>query len=137
MIINLKKYTFCLFVMLNFFTFISYAETSTNTVTTQGSNTSESTNEIQESRNCCYSTGISYCDATAGHYVCKDGSYSACLCTNQAPVSTYRQLALGCCLWHGGVVASSLGQVVCADGSLSPVCSLQNEPSVSGMGTSY
>lgn len=98
-------------------------------------NTSQTTNEITESKNCCYSSGISYCDQTAGHYVCKDGGYSACICTNAAPVSTYRQLALGCCLWHGGVAASSLGQVVCADGSLSEVCSLQQASNNSGMST--
>lgn len=131
---NLKKYI-SFFAVILFFSLPGFA--ADNTVATQGDNKSESVNEIQESKKCCYPNGISYCDATAGHYVCKDGGYSACLCTNQAPVSTYRQLALGCCLWHGGVVASSLGQVVCADGSLSSVCSLQNEPSIGGMGTSY
>ena len=133
--INLKKCTFLLSTILLFFTITSFA--ANTPVATQDDNKSEDVGEIQESRNCCYASGISYCDATSGHYVCKDGGYSACLCTNGAPVSTYRQLALGCCLWHGGVVASTLGQVVCADGSLSSVCSLENEPSIGGMGTSY
>ncbi len=106
---------------------IAHAETSTSS-----QNVSRSVGEIAESANCCYGSGISYCDATAGHYVCKNGDYSACICTNTTPVSTYRQLALGCCLWHGGVIASSLGQVVCADGSLSEVCSTQTNTVIAG-----
>ena len=128
---NRYKYAFFLFL---FMAIPSFADSS-NAALTGNANSSQSTSEIVQSKKCCYGSGISYCDATAGHYVCNDGGYSACLCTNQAPVSTYRQLALGCCLWHGGVVASSLGQVVCADGSMSDVCSLQDVNSPGGFGS--
>lgn len=81
--------------------------------------------ETGESQQCCGAHSISYCDLSSGHYVCNDGGYSTCICTEQASVSAYQQLNLGCCLWHNGVAANSLGQVVCNDGSLSEVCSLK------------
>ena len=80
--------------------------------------------EVEESARCCAPHGISYCDLSSGHYVCSDGGYSACICTEQAAISSYDRLLIGCCLWHGGVIASSpMGQVICGDGSLSEVCS--------------
>jgi len=83
-----------------------------------------------ESR-CCGAHGISYCDTTAGHYVCNDGGYSACICTEQAVITGYEQFMTGCCVWHGGVISSDLGEVICADGTLSAVCSLQYLPASS------
>lgn len=97
-------------------------------------NNAESIREVEESARCCAPNGISYCDRTAGHYVCNDGGYSACICTETAPVSTYRQLALGCCLWHGGVAKDTMGKIICGDGTTSDVCSLQN-PLISDMST--
>lgn len=94
-----------------------------------------SESEISVSSHCCEPSGISYCDLSSGHYVCNDGGYSTCICTPHAAVTAYSRLLIGCCVWHGGVIDSSLGQVICADGSLSEVCSLQPAHSVAGIPT--
>ncbi len=75
---------------------------------------------------CCGSMGgISYCDSSAGRYVCNNGYYSTCYCTRHA-VMNLQKLA-GCCLWQGGVFAvTQLGYVMCNNGGISEVCSIQN-----------
>ena len=72
---------------------------------------------------CCDIEGISYCDTSAGHFVCKSGGYSQCICTRTA-ISSLQGVS-GCCVWHGGVLSDEMGVVVCADGSVSAVCSTQ------------
>ncbi|MDI9818564.1 MULTISPECIES: hypothetical protein [unclassified Legionella] len=79
--------------------------------------------------NCCGSMGgISYCDSSAGRYVCNNGYYSSCYCTRHAVMDL--QLLQGCCLWQGGVltVDPRTGAVVCHNGSVSEICSLQAPP---------
>lgn len=82
--------------------------------------------ELYVSQQCCASSSISYCDISAGHYVCKNGTYSACICTQQTSVSAKPLSPIGCCTWHGGVMEGKFGQVVCRDGSLSEVCGDQS-----------
>ena len=79
-----------------------------------------------EQTSCCAGSrgGISYCDSSAGRYVCKSGEYSNCYCSRHA-VMDLQKLA-GCCLWHGGVFRSDVDLVVCNDGSLSEECSIGN-----------
>lgn len=83
--------------------------------------------EIVDAEKCCAPNGISYCDLSSGHYVCNDGGYSACICTENAPNSNYQPLMLGCCLWHGGVAHNNFGEVICNDGSRSEICSIQSK----------
>ena len=74
---------------------------------------------------CARMGGISYCDSSAGRYVCQNGYYSSCYCTRHAIMDI--QSIKGCCLWQGGVYAVNLqGVVICADGKISEVCSIQN-----------
>lgn len=75
---------------------------------------------------CCNGMGgISYCDSSAGRYVCNNGYYSVCYCTRHA-VMDLQKLA-GCCLWQGGVMATSpTGLILCNNGGISEICSLQN-----------
>ncbi|WP_174901052.1 neurogenic locus notch [Legionella hackeliae] len=70
--------------------------------------------------------GISYCDTSAGRYVCSNGYYSSCYCTRHAVMDL--QKLQGCCLWQGGVltVDDATGVVVCNNGGVSEVCSLQS-----------
>ncbi len=82
--------------------------------------------ETKGAHQCCAPNGISYCDISSGHYVCSDGGYSTCICQSTTPVTTYATLMLDCCLWHGGIAANNLGIVVCNDGSVSEVCSIQS-----------
>lgn len=75
---------------------------------------------------CCDKMGgISYCDSSAGRFVCHNGFYSACYCTRHAVMDL--QLLQGCCLWRGGVLPTydTSGLVICNDGSASEECSLQ------------
>ncbi len=68
--------------------------------------------------------GIQYCDSSAGHYVCKNGDYSTCYCTIHAVMDL--QKIEGCCLWQGGVFKiDELGLVICNNGAVSELCSLQ------------
>jgi hypothetical protein len=85
----------------------------------------------QECANCCDSMGgISYCDSSAGRYVCKNGDYSACYCTIHAVMDL--QKIAGCCLWQGGVFqVDELGLVICNNGSISEICSMQKTSAVS------
>jgi hypothetical protein len=73
---------------------------------------------------CCGKMGgISYCDSSAGRYVCNNGFYSSCYCTRHAVMDL--QHVEGCCLWQGGVLAQTPeGLVLCNDGSASTLCSL-------------
>ncbi|HBI21301.1 MAG TPA: neurogenic locus notch [Legionella sp.] len=75
--------------------------------------------------NCCGSMGgILYCDSSAGRYVCKNGDYSACYCTRHAVMDL--QKIEGCCLWQGGVFkVNEMGLVICNNGGVSEMCSLQ------------
>lgn len=78
--------------------------------------------------NCCTEMGgISYCDSSAGRYVCNNGYFSSCYCTRHAVMDI--QKIQGCCLWQGGVSElNSVGQVVCNNGGISEVCSLEAPP---------
>ena len=68
---------------------------------------------------------ISYCDTSAGRLVLKSGEYSKYYCRNTAIMDL--QHVSGCCTWHGGVLLIRMGKVVCSDGSVSPICSIQEE----------
>lgn len=73
---------------------------------------------------CSQMGGISYCDSSAGRYVCKNGYYSSCYCTRHAVMDLQR--IEGCCLWQGGVMAvDPMGLVICNNGGVSELCSLQ------------
>lgn len=74
---------------------------------------------------CCDNMGgIQYCDSSAGRYVCKSGDYSSCYCTIHSVMDL--QKIAGCCLWQGGVFKiSELGLVICNNGGVSEICSLQ------------
>ena len=75
--------------------------------------------------NCCGSMGgVQYCDSSAGRMVCKNGEYSACYCTRHAVMNL--QKLQGCCLWQGGIFKTDeRGLVICNNGGVSEVCSLQ------------
>lgn len=77
---------------------------------------------------CCNDMGgISYCDSSAGRYVCNNGYYSTCYCTRHAVMDI--QKIAGCCLWQGGVFAiDATGLVLCNNGGISEICSIQNPP---------
>lgn len=66
-----------------------------------------------------------YCDTSTGRTVLNNGSYSQLYCRYSA-IMNYQTLH-GCCSWAGGVLAVKNGDVICKDGSLSSVCSLQNQ----------
>ena len=74
---------------------------------------------------CCSNMGgINYCDSSAGRYVCNNGYYSSCYCTIHAVMEL--EHVQGCCLWQGGVLTiDPTGLVICNNGGLSEVCSLQ------------
>jgi len=75
---------------------------------------------------CCKQMGgIQYCDSSTGRYVCQNGYYSSCYCTRHAVMDLQR--LSGCCFWQGGVLAiDPMGLVICNDGGVSEICSLQN-----------
>lgn len=75
---------------------------------------------------CCDGlNGIRYCDSSAGRYVCQNGDYSTCYCTRHAIMDL--QKLEGCCLWQGGVFKiSDDRQVLCNNGSVSEICTIQN-----------
>jgi len=74
---------------------------------------------------CCSNMGgIQYCDSSAGRYVCKNGFYSSCYCTRHAVMDLQR--IKGCCIWQGGVMTiDDVGLVICNNGGVSEICSLQ------------
>ncbi|KTD20394.1 neurogenic locus notch like protein precursor [Legionella lansingensis] len=78
--------------------------------------------------NCCGAMGgISYCDSSAGRYVCNNGYYSSCYCTRHAVMDL--QKLEGCCLWQGGVLTmDERGVVICNNGGISEICTLQFDP---------
>lgn len=80
---------------------------------------------------CCNDMGgISYCDSSAGRYVCNNGYYSSCYCTRHAVMDL--QKLEGCCLWQGGVLTTSeTGMVICNNGGISEICSLNPPEQVS------
>lgn len=73
---------------------------------------------------CCDKMGgIRYCDSSAGRFVCNNGFYSSCYCDRHAVMDL--QFQKGCCLWQGGVSkVDDLGFVICNDGGISSVCSV-------------
>ena len=75
---------------------------------------------------CCSNMGgIKSCDSSAGRYVCQNGYYSSCHCTRHAVMDLQR--VQGCCLWQGGVmVIDPMGMVICNNGGVSEICSLQH-----------
>jgi len=76
--------------------------------------------------NCCSRFGgIHYCDSSAGRYVCRNGEYSSCYCTRHAVMDL--QKIAGCCLWQGGILkVDEMGWVICNNGGVSEICSIQN-----------
>lgn len=73
---------------------------------------------------CSRMGGINYCDSSAGRYVCQNGDYSSCYCTRHAVMDL--QKISGCCLWQGGVFkVSETGLVICNNGGVSEICSIQ------------
>lgn len=73
---------------------------------------------------CCkHMGGVQYCDNSAGRYVCNNGYYSTCYCSRHAVMEL--EYLSGCCMWHNGVMAEEVGLVICNDGSISEMCSLQ------------
>lgn len=78
--------------------------------------------------NCCSDMGgISYCDSSAGRYVCNNGFTSSCYCTRHAVMDL--QKIQGCCLWQGGVMdIDPKGLVICNNGGVSETCSLEMTP---------
>lgn len=72
---------------------------------------------------CCADN--SYCDSSAGRMVGNNGDYSVCYCNRHAVMNLHK--LKGCCLWHGGVLKiSPAGQVMCRDGDISEICSIEN-----------
>ncbi|KTC66001.1 neurogenic locus notch like protein precursor (plasmid) [Legionella adelaidensis] len=73
---------------------------------------------------CCANMGgLHYCDTSAGRFVCKNGYYSSCYCTRHAVMDL--QKFQGCCMWQGGVLDADNGLVVCNNGGVSEICTLQ------------
>lgn len=66
-----------------------------------------------------------YCDTTAGRTVLDNGSYSKLYCRFTAIMDL--QTVHGCCTWAGGILTVKNGDVVCRNGTLSSVCSIQNQ----------
>ena len=68
--------------------------------------------------------GQRYCDSSVGRYVTNNGDYSVCYCTRHAVMNL--QKLEGCCTWQGGVFKiSDRGLVLCNNGGISELCSLQ------------
>lgn len=65
-----------------------------------------------------------YCDTSAGRSVLNNGSYSKLYCRYKA-IMNYQSIHT-CCSWGGGVLLVKQGNVICRNGTVSPVCSLQN-----------
>jgi hypothetical protein len=74
---------------------------------------------------CCSKMGgVNYCDDSTGRFVCNNGYYSSCYCTRHAVMDLQR--IQGCCLWQGGVMlVDPVGLVICNNGGVSELCSLQ------------
>jgi hypothetical protein len=77
-------------------------------------------------QSCCSGMGgISYCDSSAGFYVCNNGHYSTCYCDRHA-VMDFQALE-GCCMWQGGIYKTTRsGKVICRNGQEAEICSIQN-----------
>lgn len=75
---------------------------------------------------CCEMMGgVSYCDASAGRFVCNNGYYSSCYCSRHAVMDLEK--IKGCCLWQGGVMTTDDdGSVICNNGGVSELCTTQN-----------
>jgi hypothetical protein len=80
----------------------------------------------QECSNCCEGYGgIAYNDSSSGRYVCRNGYFSNCYGTRHAVMDM--QKFKGCCIWEGGIEKITLkGEVICRDGHVSEICTLQN-----------
>lgn len=75
---------------------------------------------------CCAGMGgISYCDSSAGRFICKSGEFSSCYCTRHAVMDL--QKFEGCCMWQGGVMQiDPKGLVICRNGGVSELCTRQD-----------
>ncbi len=69
------------------------------------------------------SNPLRYCDTSAGRSVLKTGGYSQTYCRHTAMMNFQR--LHGCCTWQGGVFLVKAGNVICGNGSISPICSIQ------------
>ncbi len=73
---------------------------------------------------CAQQGGIHYCDSSVDRYVCRNGDYSLFYCGRHAVMDL--QKLSGCCLWQGGVLKKTAkGLVICRNGGVSEICSLQ------------
>lgn len=80
-------------------------------------------------KSCCKSkfekkVSATYCDTSAGFMVLNNGSYSKLYCRYSAIMN--KQRVHGCCTWSGGILAVKEGNVICRNGTVSAVCSIQN-----------
>ena len=71
------------------------------------------------------SSASSYCDTSAGRSVLNSGGYSKHYCRKTAVMDI--QGFNGCCTWSGGVLTAQGGTVVCNNGTVSPICSIQTK----------
>lgn len=70
------------------------------------------------------SLDVCYCDSSTGRNVLNSGSYSTTYCTRRAVMNL--QKLEGCCMWHGGVLKTTVKDgVQCRDGSVSEFCTRQ------------
>lgn len=72
---------------------------------------------------CAKEGGVHYCDSSSGRFVCRSGYFSSCYCSRHAVMDL--QHVNGCCLWQGGVMSVQEGLVICNNGGISEMCSLQ------------
>jgi hypothetical protein len=64
-----------------------------------------------------------YCDTSAGRSILNNGSFSQSYCRYTAVMLL--QDSRACCTWAGGVLKEVEGQVICRNGTISPICSIQ------------
>lgn len=64
-----------------------------------------------------------YCDTSGGRLVLNNGDFSKTYCRWTAVMNF--QSIHDCCTWQGGVFLVRMGKVICRDGSISPICSIQ------------
>lgn len=64
-----------------------------------------------------------YCDTSAGRTVLDSGKFSQSYCRETAVMLIRSSKA--CCTWDGGILKEVRGQVICRNGTISPICSIQ------------